>query len=142
KTLRDREILRNTLSQMKSVLSSGFDLDDIVEVALQRQAGESAENDDRDLKLEEYRALCHGYPQSRQGDQFVCLPAKQLSQFIADVFQRVMLVTRLREVPALRSFTRLVPFAPGTTHKDLPPLSQEPRDWHPAIEVTGEGVFF
>jgi hypothetical protein len=142
KTLRNREILKNTLSQMKSVLASGFDLDEIVDVALQRQAGESAEDDDRDLKLEEYRALCHGYPQTHQGDEFVCLPAKELTKFIVGVFQRVMLVTRLREVRALRSFTRLLPFAPGAAYKDFPPLSQEPLDWLPAIEVNGEGVFF
>ena len=47
KTLRNREILKNTLSQMKSVLASGFDLDEIVEVALQRQAGENGEDNDR-----------------------------------------------------------------------------------------------
>ena len=63
KTLTNRDILKNTLSKLPAVIASGFDLDDIVEVALQRQAGESAEYDDRDLKLEEYRALCYGYPQ-------------------------------------------------------------------------------
>jgi hypothetical protein len=127
---------------MKSVVASGFDLDDIVDVALQRQVGETDDDTGADLKYEEYRALCHGYPQNRVGDQFVCVPAKELSAYISQLFQRVMLVTRLREVRALCSFTRLTPYAPGTRSEDTAPLALESHDWLPAIEVTGEGVFF
>ena len=141
KTLRDPAILRNTLSQMKSVLLSGFALEDVVEVALQRQASESGGEDIGDLKIEEYRALCHGYPQDRGGD-FVCIPTGQLPPTVGTFFSKVMLVTRLREVRALRSFTRLLPYAPGATYKDRTPLSLNPPDWLPAIEVNGEGVFF
>jgi len=126
---------------MKSVLLSGFALEDVVEVALQRQVSESGGEDIGDLKIEEYRALCHGYSQDRGGD-FVCIPAARLSPTVKQYFERVMLVTRLREVRALRSFTRLLPYAPGARYKDQTPLALQPPDWLPAIEVNGEGVFF
>jgi hypothetical protein len=141
KTLKDREILRNTLAQMPSVKASGFEIDDIVDVALQRQSGDNAD-DDGDLRFEEYQALSRGYPQKRTGDQFVCVPAKDCSAYIKRIFSRVMLATRLREVRALRSFTRLFPSAPGVKASDLPPIAADQRDWLPAIEVNGEGVFF
>jgi len=140
KTLRSREILRNSLSQIPSVTQSGFSLDDIVEVALQRQEGE--ENPDAsDLKLEEYRALCNGYPQRHLGDEFVCVPVREIDDFVRHFFSRVMLVTKLREVRALRSFTRLLPYAPGANIQERAPLALEQPDWLPAIEVNGEGVF-
>jgi len=141
KNIRDKEVLRNVLSNMPSVLKSGFSIDDILEVALQRQAGEQ-EPDTTDLRLEEYRALCNGYPQQRLGNEFVCVPAKQIDQFVSKYFKRVMLVTRLREVRALRSFTRLSPYAPGANIQDRAPLALQPPDWLPAIEVNGEGIFF
>jgi hypothetical protein len=140
KTLRSRELLRNSLSQIPSVMQSGFSLDDIVEVALQRQEGD--ENPDAsNLKLEEYRALCNGYPQKHVGDEFVCMPVREVNESVKLFFSRVMLVSRLREVRALRSFTRLLPYAPGANIRERAPLALQPPDWLPAIEVNGEGVF-
>ena len=80
---------------------------------------ESAENDG------EFRTRNHGVP-----------PA------LARHVKAVVEVQRLREVRALRGFTRISP--PGELGDDqtrLAPLSREPRNWLPAIEVRGEGLF-
>lgn len=53
--------------------------------------------------------------------------------------EAVTLVTRLREVRALRGFTRIRP--PDEENSDLAPLSVESKSWRPAIDVRGEGVF-
>ncbi len=63
-----------------------------------------------------------------------------------DLFERVVLVERLREVRALVGFTRIE--APGdfTDIAELPemrraPLSRKQPMWVPAAEVRGEGIF-
>ncbi|CAM5603939.1 hypothetical protein STENM36S_01431 [Streptomyces tendae] len=51
-----------------------------------------------------------------------------------------MLVKKLREVRALKAFTRLVDAESTTDVKEMP-LSAKPLRWLPAMEVQGEGVF-
>jgi hypothetical protein len=51
-----------------------------------------------------------------------------------------MLVKKLREVRALKAFTRLSD-AESTTDAAEMPLSERPLPWLPAMEVRGEGVF-
>jgi hypothetical protein len=51
-----------------------------------------------------------------------------------------MLVKKLREVRALKAFTRLLDAESTTDPKEMP-LSQKPLRWLPAMEVRGEGVF-
>ncbi|MEN9678363.1 MAG: hypothetical protein RIS76_4259 [Verrucomicrobiota bacterium] len=59
-------------------------------------------------------------------------------------FDRLVRVVRLREVRALRSFTRIKPPS-GELEADSPTLapisSGPPKKWLPAIEVRGEGIF-
>ena len=58
-------------------------------------------------------------------------------------FDRLVRVVRLREVRALRSFTRIKPPS-GEFEADSPALARlasAPKKWLPAIEVRGEGIF-
>ncbi len=58
-------------------------------------------------------------------------------------FDRLVRVVRLREVRALRSFTRIKPPS-GEMEEESPtlaPLNRVPLKWLPAIEVRGEGIF-
>lgn len=50
-------------------------------------------------------------------------------------------VERLREVRALRGFTRLSPAESGETGPRIAKLSKARHNWLPAIEVRGEGIF-
>ncbi len=63
-----------------------------------------------------------------------------VSTEIAPWVSRVVRAVRLREVRAIRGFTRINP--PGDPDSpEVARLSKEPLDWLPAIEVRGEGVF-
>jgi hypothetical protein len=141
KNLNSRETLREALLGLLEVKRSGFSVDDIVDVIMQRRTSEERDSAG-DLKKEEYAALRHGFAQRNSGDQFVCKPADRPTPLVADNFDRVMVVSRLREVRALRSFTRLAPYAPGALYKERAPLANSAPDWLPAIEIVGEGVFF
>ncbi len=59
-------------------------------------------------------------------------------------FDRIARVVRLREVRALRGFTRIKPPS-GELEADAPTLAPlwhgTPKNWFPAIEVRGEGIF-
>jgi hypothetical protein len=63
---------------------------------------------------------------------------------LAHHFSRVVRVTRLREVRAITSFTRLRPPADWRTSGEDTPLARlslTPKNWLPAVEVRGEGIF-
>jgi hypothetical protein len=72
-------------------------------------------------------------------DDFEAYPEsvpKGLEKFIS----AVMRVPRLREVRVLRGFTRITPpFDPDSS--EVSPISDSEKDWLPAIEVRGEGIF-
>lgn len=96
--------------------------------------------DEEKLRSQEYDAIRAGHPEKDPGDQFVCKPVtlprgSELWGFVDEVRD----VSRLREVTALLSFSRLFPTSDsGVTAAKL---SATPQDWLPAVEVFGEGIF-
>ena len=95
--------------------------------------------DEEGLRKQEYEALIAGHPEHDPGDQFVCLPVSMTDPKVGEYIAQVREVSRLREVTALVSFSRLVPTGPTDPHAAK--LSQMPTDWLPAMEVFGEGIF-
>jgi hypothetical protein len=93
---------------------------------------------DMDLKVEEYEQLC-APTDDDESDDFECRPidgdppSPQIAQ--------VMLVTRLREVRVLQSFTRVEAPSAADPATRKAALSVAQLDWLPAMEVAGEGVF-
>ncbi|GAA2999335.1 DUF1998 domain-containing protein [Streptomyces lactacystinicus] len=97
----------------------------------------------RALRDLEYERLCAGNPEEsgHHTEQFVCEPptgdGRPLTRLGLDT---PMLVKKLREVRALKAFTRLIdPETSSEGHEAE--LSLTPTDWLPAMEVHGEGVF-
>ncbi|MEU9518175.1 DUF1998 domain-containing protein [Streptomyces sp. NPDC048224] len=97
----------------------------------------------RALRNKEYERLRSGNDESEHShdEQFVC----ETPLGDPDVLRPLgitgpMLVKKLREVRALKGFTRLVDAESTTDTKEMP-LSQRPLHWLPAMEVQGEGVF-
>lgn len=95
--------------------------------------------DDEKLRAQEYDAIRAGHPEKDPSDQFVCNPValpsgSELAPFVDEVRE----VSRLREVTALVSFSRLYPSDKSDTAAKL---SATPTDWLPAVEVFGEGIF-
>ncbi|MFJ3983113.1 DrmB family protein [Streptomyces fungicidicus] len=97
----------------------------------------------RALRNKEYERLRSGNDGSEHSrdEQFVC-ETPLGDQTVLDPLGVTgpMLVKKLREVRALKAFTRLVDAESTTDAKEMP-LSRDPLRWLPAMEVRGEGVF-
>ncbi|MCX3063637.1 DUF1998 domain-containing protein [Streptomyces beihaiensis] len=96
----------------------------------------------RVLLRQEYRKLSEGNPEGDRREQFVCEPPEGDHRAHLDRFGlgRPMLVKRLREVRALKGFTRIIQ-PDAAPDKGGAPLSMAGLKWLPAVEVSGEGVF-
>ncbi|MER7698467.1 DUF1998 domain-containing protein [Streptomyces sp. NPDC096095] len=95
------------------------------------------------LRKQEYERLIAGQPEKGTGreDRFVCEPPRSSPTVLAPYgITGPMLVKRLREVRALKAFSRV---DTPETHTDVheAALSLKDLDWLPAMEVQGEGVF-
>ncbi|WP_406427389.1 DUF1998 domain-containing protein [Streptomyces sp. NBC_01589] len=95
------------------------------------------------LRKQEYERLIAGRLESETDheDQFVCEPPRSSAAVLTPYgVTGPMLVKRLREVRALKSFSRVdTPETRTDVHEAA--LSLTPMDWLPAMEVQGEGVF-
>lgn len=116
---------------------SHWTVDDLVQAVRELRDGPAL--DDEGLRRQEYSALNAGHPESSPSDQFVCDLVDVSGTGVAAFLNQARCVSRLREVTALTSFTRLVP--PGTQAAIRAKLSAAPVDWLPAVEVFGEGLF-
>lgn len=97
----------------------------------------------RALRNKEYERLRSGNDESEQShdEQFVCeTPLGDPTVLQPLGIAGPMLVKKLREVRALKAFTRLVDAESTTDPKEMP-LTEKPLRWLPAMEVRGEGVF-
>ncbi|MEV6260253.1 DUF1998 domain-containing protein [Streptomyces sp. NPDC051784] len=95
------------------------------------------------LRKQEYERLMAGQPEKETGreDQFVCeQPLSSTSALTPLGVTGPMLVKRLREVRALKAFSR-VDTPENRTDVHEAALSLRELDWLPAMEVQGEGVF-
>ena len=99
-----------------------------------------------DLKQDEYRNLIEGNvddeitePKDKQFE----VRQQTVSTSLSNYVEKLVKVVRLREVRALKAFTRIHEPAsmsdPGNAN--FCALSAKPMDWLPAVEVRGEGVF-
>lgn len=116
---------------------SGYSIEQLVSAVHERRRSESdaAPSSDATLRREEFQALQRGKAERSRDQQFaaheVTVPT-ELNPWLG----RVTIATRLREVRALQSFSRVLP-----NTAEPASLAVEEVDWLPAIEVKGEGVF-
>ncbi|WP_406354110.1 DUF1998 domain-containing protein [Streptomyces sp. NBC_01635] len=97
----------------------------------------------RALRNKEYERLRSGNDESEHSrdEQFVCETPSGDQRVLEPLgITGPMLVKKLREVRALKAFTRLSDAESTTDSKEMP-LSERPLRWLPAMEVRGEGVF-
>ncbi|OEJ26714.1 hypothetical protein AS594_21690 [Streptomyces agglomeratus] len=95
------------------------------------------------LRKQEYERLSVGNLERDQNreEQFICEPPTSAATALLPYgLDRPMLVKRLREVRALKAFSRVdTPDTNADVHEAQ--LSLTHLDWLPAMEVQGEGVF-
>jgi hypothetical protein len=95
---------------------------------------------DAQLRAEEYRALVNGLDDPRFDSQFRCEPVDITDSGLPDLIAQVTRVGRLREVRALRGFTRIMPLS-DDADAGIAPITLTHPTWLPAVEVLGEGLF-
>lgn len=126
-------------------------VDDIVKEIKKRKNEEqkTGEYTKQDLFEDEYQVFCLGNYDQPDDYQFR-IESVDIPDELADYFEDIVMVKRLREVLALRGFRRISPETPspdkeqfrGYHHDDdCVPLSEQPLDWFPGIEMLGEGIF-
>ncbi|MFD5090954.1 DrmB family protein [Amycolatopsis thailandensis] len=140
------------IGTLPAVKESPFTTKDIVAAVLQRKVltnDESGNSDDVTpveafdaFRMAEYDPLYFGTTKSDGGDDFESTSAPDAqSVLLPRGLARSMQVKRLREVRALQAFTRIEPPDAIADKKRLASLARVEKDWLPAIEVLGEGVF-
>ncbi|KQP91927.1 DUF1998 domain-containing protein [Methylobacterium sp. Leaf117] len=114
------------------------------------ESGRRGQLTERIARAEEYAALSEDRDDPviagvvPQFQNTVSQPPPALARW----FDLVGAVTRLREVRAIAGFSRIEPHpvaaedvAAAIVQGDVAPLSKAPRNWLPAAEIRGEGVF-
>lgn len=148
---------RDQLSQAKSAekLAQGirdefYDVGDLLQrYTVERiwRALKAEPEREEDLKRREYMAFQHPDRKSEVGSEFEISP-RAVPPSYAGRLSQVVAAPRLREVRALRGFTRIdsVPdLGERTDILDLQvrvaPLGDKTVDWLPGIDLRGEGIF-
>lgn len=93
----------------------------------------------RDIYEDEYIELCKGNCDDETGD-FTTFTAEIPTKF-KELLDKIVIVERLTEVQALYGFTRISPFVGALDNARIAPLSMNKKEWIPAVELKGEGIF-
>lgn len=91
-----------------------------------------------DIRAEEYRELSEK-TRSQVPDPEFEVRHENVSEDLNAYLDRLARVVRIREVRAMKGFTRIEP--PGDKLDRIAAISKAKTDWLPAIEVRGEGIF-
>lgn len=144
------EAITPALTGIAKSLDVDFDILLIAYREKQRLLGGVADRTEINSRREEYEALSR----DRNDGIFAgvmpqfCNRVEDAPEALSKWFDIVGAVSRLREVRALAGFTRIEPYpvSPENIRDALnrgviSPLSKTPRNWLPATEIRGEGIF-
>lgn len=125
------------LRMIHPIMFADWSEDDFLRAVHERREG-TREVTIVDLKRQEFRAIAAGQPAPDR--DFQVTPVETPANRVA--IRAVRRLDRIREVVALRSFTRIdYPDRGGTSEVNEAPLSGTRLTWCPAIEHRGEGIF-
>ncbi len=141
----DREVLLRYLSDsFQNVL--GRTLDDVLD-EIERRVAYINNPESENIKQDEYKNLIEDKAEQTQfgtahPEEFE-VRQQQVPDRLAPYIDKLAKVVRLREVRALKSFSRI--YEPATVddpgRATLSDLSRTPLSWLPAVGVRGEGIF-
>lgn len=98
------------------------------------------ENPDTDLRAEEYAQFVAPPGSGVRDHNFKIVP-ETVPPRLVGLLGNLVRVERLREVRALRGFTRITPDGQEKAAREPAPLAATRNNWLPAVEVFGEGIF-
>lgn len=129
----DPEILKSILKGLIERKGLPYDVELVMGLYLAREQFMKSD-DSPDIRFEEYLALRDPGQMDPQSD-FYAVKGEIPASF-KSLISRVVLVHRLREVRALKTFKRI-----RSESQYLSKLSSDQENWLPAGEVNGEGIF-
>jgi hypothetical protein len=98
------------------------------------------------LRYEEYEAFCG----KDKDEEYFNTESVEVPIDFSSLISRIKLVKKLREVMVLKGFRRINPACIqnqderkhlGLSNDEYSPISKQPLEWLPAIELFGEGIF-
>jgi len=98
------------------------------------------------LRCEEYKAFCA----ADKNEEYFKTETTPVPDDFTELFSQIKMVKKLREVMVLQGFKRIDPAAvidederkrQGLSNNEFAPISRQPLEWLPAIELFGEGIF-
>lgn len=114
-----------------------------VQERLGAQPDEAAERDvsEQRYRFDEYKAYLGPRPPQSERHDFdtQTINSAEYGSTFAALFERVVLVKKLRETRVLTGFSRIVP--PDALSGPSAQLSLSPKPWLPGFSVRGEGIF-
>lgn len=127
------------------------DVHEIVRRILEGEKADAQEYTRQKLLEDEYRVFMIGN-YAEPTDQDFQIESTEIADSLQEYLSSVVLVKRLREVMALQGFRRISPeegdpdsdnklFHGYNQPKGYTPLSDPEKDWLPAIQMYGEGIF-
>lgn len=118
----------------------GCKIEDVLEQARIKRENESSGDTKtwQDIIEGEYRAFLAGNADEK--DEFKTRNA-DVPAIVSDYVDQVVLALRLREVMVLRGFKRIKPDYDIDDNRSFNMLSRDAKNWLPAIELKGEGIF-
>jgi hypothetical protein len=121
----------------------GAEVTQCFEKLILKKAGSGVDESDEseiDFRYEEYQKLCVNYGSDDEDIYVKSLPISSFDKSIQAYFAEISLVEKLKETSAFYGFSRMAPrMDPINVFKKT--LSNEPRNWLPAIQNQGEGIF-
>jgi hypothetical protein len=128
----------NRLPALKAILDREGLTAEAVSREFERMQRQLEELDPQDLRTDEYRVFSAGGEHTdRDFETYPTVVPERLSGLLHGIGR----VARLREVRVVRSFTRISPPAGSDNDSREAPLSVQPLEWLPALEIRGEGIF-
>lgn len=134
-TTAERRLLVELLDLDDELEMSATQVVDLVEDRMERLDAAA------DIRMEEYSTLIEGSTGRLEQDVDFEIEEETVLGSLRGKVETLRRVTRLREVRALRGFTRLEPWASEDDDRRIARLSAAPMRWLPAIDIRGEGIF-
>lgn len=129
-----RRVLIQALRLPEIIGKSEDELADIIEDRIKRLRAP-----EQNLRWEEYQQFVQHKQPFGENTEFEIRPAPAPAE-LAGWLDRIVRATRLREVRAIRGFTRVFPPAPGEEDR-IAKIALGHLNWLPAVENRGEGIF-
>lgn len=99
---------------------------------------DSSKKTEQEIMEDEYKAFING---DNDGEYFITRNGL-IPEFLKGYIDNIILVPKLREILALKGFRRIKPQKNlDNDTNGIAPLSRNTKNWLPAIELNGEGIF-